>query len=358
MKKKNYSADQIQVLKASEHIRLRPGMYIGSQNFQGFTQLIKDCIKEAVMSYGFKSIKVNLSENGDSTIRLSEPGNQTIQSSWTKISNNWKGVGICWCVLASLSERMSITYRGSNMELTDEFHQGESDREIERLEIDDGEVEARFQLDKSIWGENFRYNYQYFSNCLREYAFLDSNISITLTYGFDGRDCLEHFHFDGGLRDLLELERLKYSSFNFFELDFDHDFGEFKFYASLSYRTYVFGDSHILSFANYEETIGHGVHLTGLLEGLSRGLKKYIKTEQLETEYKVTLKEVKKYLILGVHVTLDDPYYLGATKSKLGNKGMKKKISDFVEEQIYLTLSGNQELAKDLLTKFSVHTLC
>jgi len=374
---KDYTAQGIQVLKGLEAVRKRPSMYIGDTSTRGLHHLVYEVvdnsIDEAMAGY-CDDIKVTIGE-GD-TIRVvdngrgipvdmhKEEGKPALEVVLTslhaggkfdkgsyKVSGGLHGVGVS-CVNA-LSEWLTAeVHRGGKIYQMD-FERGirKGDlRETGTCPEEDGGTIITFKPDHQIFPERV-YNFETLRSRMRELAFLNRGIIITIADERPERPRKESFHFEGGIVEYVRWLNESRSVICAEPVYFEGEKDGVQVEVAMDYND---GYSEALfTFANNINTTEGGSHLSGFRAGLTRTLNAYANSSGLmKKDMKgLTGDDVREGLTAIIAVKIPEPQFEGQTKTKLGNTEVKGQVENLVNTYLAEYLQEHPKEAKGIILK-------
>ncbi len=375
----NYGGEQIQVLEGLEAVRKRPGMYIGSTGPKGLHHLVYEivdnAIDEALAGY-CDHIEVEILP--DNVIRVTDNGRGipvgiqpklgipavtvvfTIlhaggkfggENSGYKVSGGLHGVGAS--VVNALSEWLRVTVRNGEGVYTQSFKRGVADGDLTRVgdTTEKGTV-VEFKADYEMF-ETLEYEYEVLETRLREQAFLNAGVRITLS---DLRDeeapVVESMHYEGGLKSFVEFIHTKR------DMTVLHPVIHLRTETSNSTAEIAmqYNDSYnanIISFANNINTPDGGTHEQGFKTALTRVFndfgraKGYIK----EKDDNLSGEDVREGITAIISVKVTEAQFEGQTKAKLGNTEVRGLVENLVYEKLRDFLEENPGTAKAVYEK-------
>ena len=375
----NYGADKIQVLEGLEAVRKRPAMYIGDISSKGLHHLVSEVvdnsIDEALAGYAHN---IDVTINADNSITVVDDGRGIpvdmhekehksalevvltvlhaggkFDKSNYKVSGGLHGVGVS-CVNA-LSTYLRAEVHRNGKRYVQEYSCGKPTTEL-RVE---GESDATgtiitFKPDSSIFTVTV-YEYQTLANRLRDLAFLNAGIKLTLTdmreVSEDGTPRGETFYSERGLREFVQyIDSNKESLINDV-IDLNTERGGIPVEVAFTYNnTY---NENIYSFVNNINTIEGGTHLTGFRRGLTLTLKKYAEDNNLLKNAKVEIgpEDFREGLTAVISVKVLEPQFEGQTKTKLGNSEVMGSVQVAVSEALRIYLEEHPREAKAIVEK-------
>jgi len=378
-KRKEYAADNIQVLEGLEAVRKRPAMYIGDVGSKGLHHLVYEVvdnsIDEALAGYCNRievyinkdnSITVNDNGRGIPTAMHSKEKKSALEVVMTvlhaggkfdkdtyKVSGGLHGVGVS-CVNA-LSTNLKATVSREGKIFEQEYKLGKPLYDVKEIgSTDKTGTEVTFTPDSSIF-EITDYNYDTLAARMRELAFLNKGITITLTdlrqFDDEGQNINETFYSEGGLSEFaayLDRNREKLiSEVVYFEGEKDGVPVE----VALTYNTSY--TENIQAYVNNINTHEGGTHLSGFRRGLTNTLKKYASESGMLTKEKVEIEgdDFREGLTAVVSVKVAEPQFEGQTKTKLGNREVTAPVSQSVSQMLSSYLEEHPSEAKTIVNK-------
>ncbi len=378
MSEKQYTASSIQALEGIEHVRLRPSMYIGDVGVRGLHHLVYEVvdnsIDEALAGY-CDTISVTIHEGNGISVRDNGRGipvdfhekeqKSALEVVMTKIGAGGKfdkdsykvsgglhGVGVS-CVNA-LSTSLIATVQRDGKIYQQKYSQGKALGNVE--EIDTSEItgtEVFFQPDESIFNE-LVYNYDTLAARLRELAFLNKGITITLTdervKEENGEFKSETFYSEGGLKEFVEfIDGNREGIMDVIFMEGERD--DIPVEVAMRYNTSFNENLH--SYVNNINTHEGGTHLAGFRRALTRTLKKYADELGIPQKEKVevTGDDFREGLTAVISVKVMEPQFEGQTKTKLGNSEVSGAVDKIVGEMLSNFLEENPNEAKQIVQK-------
>ena len=377
--KQEYAADNIQVLEGLEAVRKRPAMYIGDVGMKGLHHLVYEVVDNSIdeaLAGHCDRIQVYINEDNSITVKDNGRGIPTAMHSKEKksalevvmtvlhaggkfdkdtykVSGGLHGVGVS-CVNA-LSKHLMATVHREGKIFQQEYEIGKPLYDVK--EVGTSSVtgtEVTFVPDLTIF-EVSEYNYDTLAARMRELAFLNKGITITLTdlrhTDDDGKHVTETFHSEGGLKEFaLYLDRNReglLSEVVYFEGEKDGIPVE----VALTYNTSY--TENIQAYVNNINTYEGGTHLSGFRRGLTNTLKKYATDSGMLAKEKVEIEgdDFREGLTAVVSVKVQEPQFEGQTKTKLGNREVTAPVSQSVSQMLSDYLEEHPNEAKTIVSK-------
>lgn len=377
----NYGADNINVLEGLEAVRERPGMYIGSTGKNGFHHLVDEVvdnsIDEALAGY-CDEITVIINENDSITVKdngrgipvdmheeydapalevimtVLHAGGKFDQNSY-KVSGGLHGVGVS--AVNALSEELTAKVKRDRNVYTHSFERGVPQGNMEELrEMEPGEetgTEITFLPDTEIF-EIDTYDYDILEKRLRQLAFLNSGIKITLKDDRSGKQQENTFHYEGGLREYVEYLNEGKDIINddpiYISGEGDGPDGIVDVEVAIQVTNSV--QSSVNSFANNINTAEGGKHLTGFKSALTRLYNDYAEENSLKQDLdeNLTGEDVRDGMTAIISIKHPDPQFEGQTKTTLGNAEVRGIVESIMRNEMETLFEENPDLAEKLVS--------
>lgn len=373
-----YSAKDIQVLEGLEAVRKRPGMYIGSTGPRGLHHLVYEIVDNSIdealagvcthiecdilpgniiqVRDNGRGIPVGINEKTGLpavtvVLTVLHAGGKFGGSGY-KVSGGLHGVGSS--VVNALSEWLEVEVTQNGHIYSQRFERGNAVNDLHIIGDADGHgTLIRFKADEDIFQETTTYDYDILARRLREQAFLNAGLSITLTDKRGDEDHGENFCYEGGIRSFVEYINTS-RGLNPIQEEVIHlstTKGDRSAEVALCYT-----DSYnetLLSFANNINTIDGGTHETGFKTALTRVFNDYGKKFGIlkDSDKKFTGEDVREGITAVISVKLTEAQFEGQTKSKLGNTDITGLVSSMLYEKLMTYFEENPAVAKVLINK-------
>ena len=371
----NYGAEQIQVLEGLEAVRKRPGMYIGTTGPDGLHHLVYEIvdnsIDEALAGYG-KQIDVTI--HADNSISVLDYGRgipvemhpkmglPTVEVVLTvlhaggkfggggyKVSGGLHGVGMS--VVNALSTHLEVETRRNGNVYRQSYCQGKTTSALEIVgSANDTGTRIHFVPDPAIFTETTVYDFKVLKKRLRELAFLNKGLKISLKDEREGKEQEEVYLQNGGIVDFVQALNEGKDAMNqviYFEGERDGVQVEI----ALQYTdTYT---ENIMSFANNIHTHEGGTHETGFKIALNRVINSYARKNNIlkENEDNLTGDDIREGMTAIVSVKVPEPQFEGQTKTKLGNSEVRGICDTITGANLTQFLEENPSAAKKMIEK-------
>jgi len=369
-----YGASEIQVLEGLEPVRKRPGMYIGSTDERGLhhlvTEIVDNSVDEALAGY-CTDITIEILPDGSCAVTDNGRGipvdiHPTEKVSAVelvltklhaggkfggggyKVSGGLHGVGLS--VVNALSEWLEVEVYKNGKLYRQKYNRGIPMRplaEVGKTKLNGTKV--TFYPDSEIF-ETIDFTYDHLRTRLREAAYLNKGLSITLTDRRAGREKQEKFKFDGGISDFVDYLNRSRETLFAQSLYFNHKFKNAEVEIAMQYN-----DSYneiIYTYANNINTEEGGTHLVGFRNGLTKIINDYAHAQNVIKENeKLSGDDVREGLTAIISVKLTNPQFEGQTKTKLGNSEMRQFVEKSLSEGLGTFLEENPSVTKELALK-------
>ena len=370
-----YEADQIQVLEGLEAVRKRPGMYIGTTSSKGLHYLVWEIVDNSIDEAlaGFcTDIKVTIEkenwirveDNGRGIPvsiqeKMGKPAVEVIMTvlhaggkfggGGYKVSGGLHGVGAS--VVNALSEQtiVQVHREGHIHEII--FERGKTIQELKVIgDTDYTGTTTRFKADPEIFKETTVYEFDILAHRIRELAYLNRGISITIADEREGEERSTTYHYEGGIRSYVE--HLNQSKEPIHEpIDVLGEKDGITVEIAMQYNAGF--ASNIFSFANNINTYEGGTHESGFKTALTRVINDYARKNGLlkEADTNLTGEDVREGLVAIVSIKHPDPQFEGQTKTKLGNSEVSQITNSLFSDGFERFMLENPTVARKVIEK-------
>lgn len=375
----SYTADDIQVLEGLEAVRLRPGMYIGSTSARGLHHLVWEIVDNGIDEAlaGFAN-RIDVTIEPDNIIAVRDNGRgmpvgihektgiSAVETIMTvlhaggkfgggayKVSGGLHGVGAS--VVNALSEWLEVTVFQDGKIYFIRFENG--GHAVEPLKIigttEETGTLVRFKADPTIFKDTTVYDYETLNSRLRQLAFLNKDIRLTLTDKRTSDGPSNDYKYEGGIIEYVQFLNKNKSTISdkviYVEGLQDGILAEVALQYNDGYQ------SSIYSFCNNIHTHEGGYHEDGFRMALTRCINTYAKNNNMiKKDESLSQDDVKEGLVAIISVKHPDPQYEGQTKTKLGNSEVRKIVSNIAGEQINRFFLENPDIAKAIVEKAEI----
>lgn len=370
-----YDAEQIQVLEGLEAVRKRPGMYIGSTGPRGLHHLVYEVVDNSIDEAlaGFcKTISVTIHKDNSITVeddgrgmpvddhpKLGIPAVEVIHTvlhaggkfggGGYKVSGGLHGVGAS--VVNALSTHMEVEVKRDGKIYKQTYERGKTATPLEEIgNARKTGSKSTFWPDPEIFDE-IVYDYETLERRLREMAFLNKGIKITLKDLREGKKKEEVFHYEGGIKEFVKHLNTNKEVLHKDIIYFEVVDKEREVEVAMQYTDRY--NEMLLSYANNINTTEGGFHMVGLKTALTRTINDYAKRMKIlkENDDSLSGEDVREGLTAIVSVKLTEPQFEGQTKTKLGNSDMRGFVETATAENVMAFLEENPTQAKIIIDK-------
>ncbi|HAT4302716.1 MAG: DNA topoisomerase (ATP-hydrolyzing) subunit B [Clostridium perfringens] len=371
----NYDASQIQVLEGLEAVRKRPGMYIGSTSSRGLHHLVYEIvdnsIDEALAGY-CKNIKVYIHKDNSVTVvddgrgmpvgihpKMGKPTVEVIMTvlhaggkfggGGYKVSGGLHGVGAS--VVNALSELCEVIVTRDGYVWKQSYKRGAVLTGLEKMgEAEGSGTKVHFKPDHEIFEET-EYDFEILSQRLRELAFLNKGINITLIDEREDEVKEEVYHYEGGIKSFVSYLNRNKEVLHDEPIYVEGLKDGIAVEVSLQYHDGF--NENIFTFANNIDTVEGGTHLAGFKTALTRVMNDYGRRfgHLKESDKNLSGDDIREGLTAVVSVKISEPQFEGQTKTKLGNSEVRSAVDSISGEGISTFLEENPEVGKIIIEK-------
>ncbi|MGQ0813220.1 MAG: DNA topoisomerase (ATP-hydrolyzing) subunit B [Gemmatimonadota bacterium] len=374
----NYDAGQIQVLKGLEAVRKRPGMYIGSTGPRGLHHLVYEVVDnsvdEALAGYCdhidvviHPDNSVGVTDNGrgipvdihpteklpglEVAMTMLHAGGKFDKRSY-KVSGGLHGVGVS--VVNALSEMLEVEVRRGGRVYHQRYSRGNKTRELEVIgKTKETGTKVTFKPDPEIF-QDLNYNFDTLANRLRELAFLNKGLRITLAderTEDDNKPKREEYYAEGGIREFVEYLRGTRKPLHPKPIYVEASREEAEIELALQYDDGY--NENTFTFVNNINTHEGGSHLTGFKAALTRTLNDYARKNNVFKKELDALSgdDVREGLTCVLSVKVREPQFEGQTKTKLGNSEVRGAVEQVVNDKLSAFLDEHPSVARAIIDK-------
>ncbi len=376
----NYSADSIQALEGIEHVRMRPSMYIGDIGVRGLHHLVYEVVDNSideamaghcdhidVVIYEDNSVSVKDNGRGIPVGLHKKEGVSALEVVMTKIGAGGKfdkdsykvsgglhGVGVS--VVNALSDHvLAQVYREGKI-WQQEYERGKALYPVKVVgETDETGTFVKFHPDKEIFKQTIEFDYETLALRMRELAFLNKGITITIT---DRRQKYEkgnylhdEFFSKEGLKEFIKFLDAHREPIISDVISMEGEKNGIPVEVAMIYNTSYTENIH--SYVNNINTHEGGTHLSGFRRGLTSTLKKYAEKSGMldKLKFEISGDDFREGLTAIISVKVAEPQFEGQTKTKLGNREVSAPVSQAVSEMLTNYLEENPKDAKAIVDK-------
>ncbi len=376
-----YTAADITVLEGVEHVRLRPGMYIGTTSLRGLHHLVYEVVDNSVdeaMAGAADRIVVTLHKDGGVSVedngrgipvapipraRDRRPAVEVVLTTLNaggkfggggyRISGGLHGVGVS--VVNALSERLRVVVERDGFTWTQTFARGKATSKVQK-----GKAARRTGTTVTFWAdpeifEETGYDRKILSERLQELAFLNKGLEIQLVDEREDRPVNDVFKATGGLSDFVKHLQSGKDVLHHRVIDFEGREPDRSAEVEIAMQWNAGYSESVYSFANTINTTEGGMHEEGLRKALTNVINRYARTKGLikGKEENLQGEDVREGLVGIVSVKLRDPQFEGQTKTKLGNASIRSLVETTVNDHFMTWLEEHPGDAKRIVNKGS-----
>jgi DNA gyrase subunit B len=373
--KPDYQADSIQVLKGLEAVRRRPAMYIGSVSSRGLHHLVYEVVDNSVDEAlaGFATA-IDVTIHSDNSVTVvdngrgipvdihkteKKPGVEValtvlhaggkFDKNTYKVSGGLHGVGVS--VVNALSEKLEVWVDRDGKRHHMEFERGDTKKKLEVVGKAKGTgTTVWFKPDTSIFTET-RFDFNTLANRLRELAFLNKALTITLKDERKGQAKTETYYYKGGLAEFVKWVLGNRRPLHAKPIVFEATREDVEVEGAVQYDDQY--SENTFTFVNNINTHEGGTHLTGFKAALTRTINEWAKKDGLLKKEEFTLSgdDVREGLNTVLHVKVKQPQFEGQTKTKLGNSEVEGIVKSVVNEALGDFFDKYPSVARAIIAK-------
>ena len=374
--REEYDASQIQVLEGLEAVRKRPGMYIGSTSSEGLHHLVWEIVDNSIdeaMAGHAENIEVIIEPGNVIVVKddgrgipidiQAKTGRPAVETVFTvlhaggkfggggyKVSGGLHGVGSS--VVNALSEYLEVDVHKNGKVYNQRYERGAVMYDLKETGTTDksGTV-VRFKADAEIFQETTVYDFNKLATRIRELAFLNRGLSISIEDQRDAEPVRLQYQYDGGIKSYVEYlnqsKTVLYEEPIYLEDEQDGIAVEVALQHTDGYHM------NIMSFANNIHTYEGGMHESGFKTSLTRIINDYARRNKFikENEDNVSGEDVREGLTVVLSIKHPDPQFEGQTKTKLGNSEVRTITDRLFSEHFERFLMENPQTAKKIIEK-------
>lgn len=373
--KNQYDAAQIQVLEGLEAVRKRPGMYIGSTGLRGLHHLVYEVVDNSIdeaLAGHCSKIEVTINEDNSITVqddgrgmpvdnhpKLGIPAVEVIHTvlhaggkfggGGYKVSGGLHGVGAS--VVNALSTKMEVEVQRNGKIYKQEYVKGKTIMPLTVIgESSSTGSKTTFWPDPEIF-DTTEYDYSTLQHRLREMAFLNKGVKITLEDKRIGKEKKEVFYYEGGIKEFVKHLNNNKEILQKDIIYFEVSKKDMEMEVAIQYTDRY--NEMILSYANNISTTEGGTHMAGFKSALTRVFNEYAKKNKIikDGDSSLTGEDVREGITAIISVKLTNPQFEGQTKTKLGNSEMRGFVETNTSENLTAFLEEHPSEAKIILEK-------
>ncbi|EOA3396240.1 DNA topoisomerase (ATP-hydrolyzing) subunit B [Enterococcus faecium] len=373
---KEYDASQIQVLEGLEAVRKRPGMYIGSTSSEGLHHLVWEIVDNSIdeVLAGFAT-KIHVIIEKDNSITViddgrgipvdiqAKTGRPAVETVFTvlhaggkfggggyKVSGGLHGVGSS--VVNALSTQLDIkVYKEGNV-YYQEYRRGAVVDDLKIIEQTDRHgTTVHFTPDPEIFTETTEFDFSKLATRIRELAFLNRGMRISIEDKREEEPVINEYHYDGGIKSYVEYLNANKTVIFPEPVYLEGEQQDIAVEVSMQYTDGY--HSNIMSFANNIHTYEGGTHESGFKTALTRVINDYARKQKLmkENDDNLTGEDVREGLTAVISIKHPDPQFEGQTKTKLGNSEVRTVTDRLFSEHFMKFLLENPSVGRQIVEK-------
>ena len=380
----NYNANEIQVLEGLEAVKRRPGMYIGSTDVRGLHHLVKELVDNAIdEAMGGYCTHIEVTIHPDNSVSVRDNGRgipvgyhekmhkSALEVALTvlhaggkfggsgyKVSGGLHGVGLS--VVNALSSRLTAEVRRDGIIYRQEYVNGDPVTGVEQVGTYGDDMGSgttiTFLANDQIF-DTLDYNYDTLRGRMRELAFLNKGVAITVTDERTDPVQSKKYCYEGGIISFVEhLNKSKdvlHEDVMYFEGSKDDPAKQQVASVEVAMQYNTDYNESVFTFANNINTAEGGTHLQGFRSALARSINDYARKYKLlkDNEANLSGDDVREGLTAIVSVKLVEPQFEGQTKTKLGNSYMKSLVDNVVGNGLGFYLEEHPQTARLIIDK-------
>ncbi|HGF7815204.1 TPA: DNA topoisomerase (ATP-hydrolyzing) subunit B [Enterococcus faecium] len=373
---KEYDASQIQVLEGLEAVRKRPGMYIGSTSSEGLHHLVWEIVDNSIdeVLAGFAT-KIHVIIEKDNSITViddgrgipvdiqAKTGRPAVETVFTvlhaggkfggggyKVSGGLHGVGSS--VVNALSTQLDVkVYKEGNV-YYQEYRRGAVVDDLKIIEQTDRHgTTVHFTPDSEIFTETTEFDFSKLATRIRELAFLNRGMRISIEDKREEEPVINEYHYDGGIKSYVEYLNANKTVIFPEPVYLEGEQQDIAVEVSMQYTDGY--HSNIMSFANNIHTYEGGTHESGFKTALTRVINDYARKQKLmkENDDNLTGEDVREGLTAVISIKHPDPQFEGQTKTKLGNSEVRTVTDRLFSEHFMKFLLENPSVGRQIVEK-------
>lgn len=373
---KEYDASQIQVLEGLEAVRKRPGMYIGSTSSEGLHHLVWEIVDNSIdeVLAGFAT-KIHVIIEKDNSITViddgrgipvdiqAKTGRPAVETVFTvlhaggkfggggyKVSGGLHGVGSS--VVNALSTQLDVkVYKEGNV-YYQEYRRGAVVDDLKIIEQTDRHgTTVHFTPDPEIFTETTEFDFSKLATRIRELAFLNRGMRISIEDKREEEPVINEYHYDGGIKSYVEYLNANKTVIFPEPVYLEGEQQDIAVEVSMQYTDGY--HSNIMSFANNIHTYEGGTHESGFKTALTRVINDYARKQKLmkENDDNLTGEDVREGLTVVISIKHPDPQFEGQTKTKLGNSEVRTVTDRLFSEHFMKFLLENPSVGRQIVEK-------
>lgn len=375
MAEQQYGAAQIQVLEGLDPVRKRPGMYIGSTGPRGLHHLVYEIVDNSIdEALAGRCDRIMLSINPDNSITVTDngigiptelhpkTGLSTVETVLTvlhaggkfdndayKVSGGLHGVGLS--VVNALSKTLEVTVKRDGNIYSQRYHRGIPEDKLKVIgQTEETGTSISFWPDEEIF-ESTVYEYDTLEHRLREMAFLNRGLFISITDLRDEEPKVQEFHYEGGIKSFVDYINEDKTPLHELKIYTEGIESGISIEIAMQFTTEY--KENVYTFVNNINTHEGGSHLVGFRTAITRAINDYARSKNFlkEADKNLAGDDIREGLTAVLSVKHPDPQFEGQTKTKLGNSEVRGITDSVVSQGISNFLEENPREAKVIVEK-------
>ncbi|MDP8229578.1 MAG: DNA topoisomerase (ATP-hydrolyzing) subunit B [Candidatus Gorgyraea atricola] len=373
-KTQKYDARTIQVLEGADAVRKRPAMYIGDVSARGLHHLVYEVVDNSVdEAMAGHCDKIEVTVHVDNSVTVTDNGRgipvdmhktqkkpavevvlTTLHAGGKfdhrsyKVSGGLHGVGVS--VVNALSEWLEVEIKRDDKVYHQEYEQGKTASKLTVVgKAKTTGTSVTFKADKEIFKGTIEFSFETLSNRLRELAFLNKGLKITLEY--EGKEKEAEFFYSGGIISFVEHLNRNKNALHKKVIYFVGEKDGVSCEIALQYNDAY--SENIFTFVNNINTIEGGTHLSGFKSALTRTVNQYCKNKNMlkSSDVAISGEDIREGLTCVLSIKVPNPQFEGQTKTKLGNSEVEGIVASIVNENLSAYFEENPSVANKAIEK-------
>ncbi len=373
-KGQKYDARTIQVLEGADAVRKRPAMYIGDVSSRGLHHLVYEVVDNSVdEAMAGHCDKIDVTVHVDNSVTVTDNGRgipvdmhktqkkpavevvlTTLHAGGKfdhrsyKVSGGLHGVGVS--VVNALSEWLEVEIKRDGKVYHQEYEQGKTASKLTVVgKAKTAGTSVTFKADKEIFKGVIEFSFETLSNRLRELAFLNKGLKITLEH--EGKEKEAEFFYSGGIVSFVEHLNRNKNALHKKVIYFAGEKDGVSCEIALQYNDAY--SENIFTFVNNINTIEGGTHLSGFKSALTRTVNQYCKNKNMlkSSDVAISGEDIREGLTCVVSVKVPNPQFEGQTKTKLGNSEVEGIVASIVNENLSSYFEEHPSVANKAIEK-------
>lgn len=339
-----------QNLTLIDHIRKRPGMFIGYLSFHGIINIVAFFLDDILINNKGKfEVNIYFHKNNYIAIEIKNINTNLFTESIEKLTNDKGFVSLGLPIIIALGEQAEINISNNGTIYTLSSKNGNYQYSKAISNHEDSHLKVNFKADEAIFESNLDLNYEVFNQFFRKYSSIHFNCKIISRENRTPIAQTICFNYPKGLSNILDLKIAKQDqSPPFLRLDLITQIDNYEYQICFSFHSFLYRQTKIKTFANYDELIYGGSLEDGIIDGLFLAFKELANKKNIE----VSRKKIKKHLILMAAIKGENFNFYRSTRTELNMPKVRKAIKQFVADRTLIYLKENNMLVDKILNEF------